>query len=511
LQYTLGNLRHHIDVVILARMANPTKIGRYQIKSELGRGGMATVYRAYDPSFDREVAIKVLPREMLHDPQFRARFEREIKLVAGLEHPCIVPVYDVGEDDGQPYFVMRLMTGGSLSDMISSGRIPLEETARIVGRIAQGLTYAHRKHVIHRDLKPDNILFDDNGDPFISDFGVARLTESAGSLTGSGVIGTPAYMSPEQAQGIEIDSRSDIYGLGVIVYQMLSGQQPYSADTPMGVVVKHITEPVPEILNMIPSLPFEVDVLIKKAMAKDKTKRYATAVELAKALNLVAFGNEGDLTSPTNTGLRSGLYKTYTQPSRKQQTGVAVAGIIVLVAVVGVFLLRNQLFAPQKIEPTLAVEQTTTPTEIPTETPTLTPEPTAVPVTETASAIPFAPACAAGVKIPSPTVKESNKLCTEKKPYTVITIPEGATFESLNPAMTCVKERSSNGITTISCGGPQLFSYDLKVCVPPVVSSADAGKCDQGSMYDTANQCCLVPPAEGAGCTIFKVDLRSCG
>ena len=194
---------------------------------------------------------------MMHDPQFRARFEREIKMVAGLEHPSIVPVYDVGEEDGQPYFVMRFMTGGSLSDLIAKGKMSLEDTARIVGKIAQGLTYAHKKGIIHRDLKPDNILFDDNGDPFISDFGIAKLTEStSGSLTGSGVIGTPAYMSPEQAQGNEIDGRSDIYGLGVIVYQMLSGQQPYNADTPMGVVIKHITEPVPEILNMIPSLPY---------------------------------------------------------------------------------------------------------------------------------------------------------------------------------------------------------------------------------------------------------------
>jgi len=498
-------LRHAIDVVILARMAIPTKIGRYQIKSELGRGGMATVYRAFDPSFDREVAIKVLPREMMHDPQFRARFEREIKMVAGLEHPSIVPVYDVGDEDGQPYFVMRLMTGGSLSDLISQGRIPLEDTARIVSKIAQGLAYAHKKGVIHRDLKPDNILFDDNDDPFISDFGVARLTESASSLTGSGVIGTPAYMSPEQAQGTEIDSRSDIYGLGVIIYQMLSGSQPYSADTPMGVVIKHITEPVPEILSMIPSLPPDVDNLIKRAMAKDKTKRYSTAVELAKALNLIAFGSEGNFTSATNTGLRSGLYKTATQPSRKQ-AGLAVAGVIVLVVIVGLFLLRNQLFTPQPIAPTLVPMPTATSTEIPAATLA----PTLVPVTEAASAVPFAPACAAGVAIPTPIIKETNKSCVEKKPYTSLSIPEGAAFESLDPKMSCLLERTSDGKSIISCGGPQLFSYNLKVCVPPVISSVDSGKCAQGSMYDTANQCCLVPPAAGAGCVIIKVDLRAC-
>lgn len=344
-------------------MAIPTKIGRYEIKSELGRGGMATVYRAYDPSFDREAAVKVLPREMLHDPQFRARFEREIKMVAALEHPSIVPVYDVGDEDGQPYFVMRFMTGGSLSDLIVNGKIPLQDTARIVEKIAQGLAYAHKKGIIHRDLKPDNILFDTDGDPFISDFGIAKLTESASNLTGSGVIGTPAYMSPEQAQGNEIDSRSDIYGLGVIVYQMLSGQQPYHADTPMGVVVKHTTEPVPEILSMIPSLPMEVDEIIRSSMAKDRTKRYSTAVELAKALNLAAFGYEGNFTSTTNTALRSGVYKPPSQPSSRGRTGIAVVGIILLVAVVGFFLLRNQLFALQQIEPALV------PTAIPSEVP----------------------------------------------------------------------------------------------------------------------------------------------
>jgi len=488
-------------------MGIPAKIGRYEIKSEFGRGGMSTVYRAYDPSFDREVAIKVLPREMMHDPQFRARFEREIKMVAGLEHPAIVPVYDVGEEDGQPYFVMRFMTGGSLSDLIAKGRISVYDTAQIIARIAPGLTYAHRKGVIHRDLKPDNILFDDEGDPFISDFGIAKLTEATGNLTVSGVIGTPAYMSPEQAQGHEIDSRSDIYGLGVIVYQMLSGQQPYSADTPMGVVVKHITDPVPEILNMVPSLPIDVDQIIRSSMAKDKTKRYSTAVELAKALNMVAFGNEGNFTITTTTGLRSGVYKTPTQSSRGR-TGLAVAGIILVVAVIGFFLLRNQLFAPQLIEPTLVPVPTAIPSEIPTST--LPPATSSPQATESAaSALPFAPACSAGIKIPAPVVKETNKVCVKKIPYTSLSVPEGAVLESLNPDFSCVVETTSNGKDIISCTGRQSFSYQLKVCVPPVVSSADSGKCAQGATFDSANQCCLATPPD-AGCKILKVDLRAC-
>jgi len=510
-------LRHTIDMVILARMAIPTKIGRYLIKSELGRGGMATVYRAYDPSFEREVALKVLPLEMMHDLQFRGRFEREIKMVAALEHPSIVPVYDVGDEDEQPYFVMRYMTGGSLSDRIAQGKMSLEETARIVEKIAQGLTYAHKKGVIHRDLKPDNILFDDNDVPFISDFGIAKLTEStSGSLTGSGMmIGTPAYMSPEQAKGEKIDGRSDIYGLGVIVYQMLSGQQPYNADTPVGVAIKHVNEPVPEILNANPHLPPEVDEVIRLSMAKDKTKRYATAVDMAKALNLIALGHEGNLAFPTNVGTRSVTRKFPTQSisSSRGKTGLAVAGIVLLVAIVGFFLLRNQLFAPQPVPPTPISVPTITPSAIPTERPTQAPTqtlaPTPAPMTEVASPLPFALTCPAGIAIPTPVVDELFKECAAKLPNTAITIPEGATFESLNSKMTCNEVRTSNGKTTISCTGPQLFSYDLKVCVPPVASSADAGKCDQGSTFNSANQCCLAAQPD-AGCTTFKVDLKAC-
>ncbi|MBI3162113.1 MAG: protein kinase [Chloroflexi bacterium] len=481
-------------------MAIPTKIGRYEIKSELGRGGMATVYRGYDPSFDREVAIKVLPREMMHDPQFRVRFEREIKMIAGLEHPSIVPVYDVGDEDGQPYFVMRFMTGGSLSDMIDKGKVPMQETARIVERIALGLTHAHKKGIVHRDLKPDNILFDENGDPFISDFGVAKLTESTGNLTGSGVIGTPAYMSPEQAQGNDIDGRSDVYGLGVIVYQMLSGSQPYNADTPMGVVVKHITEPVPEILKMIPDLPHEVDGIIKLSMAKDRNKRYASAVDLAKALNLLAFGHEGNLTI-SGTGIHTGTYKAAATPSGKSKTGLIVGGMVLLVVIAGVFLLRNQLFGSPQAAPTLTVA--------PTEAPTLTP---AASSTESvASPLPFAPACASGVTLPLPSVEETNNICVQKIPYTGVAISQGATFESLNPDFTCTFETTTDGKDIISCRGVPSFAFDLKVCLPPPPPAADdLNKCAQGSLFDKANQCCIAVPPKDAGCVVTKINIRSC-
>lgn len=488
-------------------MAIPEKIGRYIVKSELGRGGMATVYRAVDPSVDREVAIKVLPREMLHDPQFRSRFEREIKMVAALEHPSIVPIYDVGDEDGQPYFVMRYMTGGSLSDSIEKGKFSVQDTARIIEKVAKGLAYSHRKGIIHRDLKPDNILFDDNGDPFISDFGVAKLIESSGGLTGSGVIGTPAYMSPEQAQGNEIDSRSDVYGLGVIIYQMLSGQQPYSADTPMGVVVKHITEPVPEILNLMPSLPHEVDDLIKTAMAKDKNNRYATTVDLAKALNLVAFGHEGNITFNTNTGLGTKAPGNSTTQFGRGKTGLVIAGIILLVAVIGFFLLRNQLLVPDQPTSTAILSATEEPTLM-----TFTLEPTAEAIiTSTVDASSaFAPACSEGVDFPKPDLKVTDYFCQTRIPYASVTIPEGASYEELTAEANCVYAGINKGRQVLTCSGTNFLEFSLKVCAPPEIVNEDLGKCSEDGTYNSANGCCVAVPQQDAGCIEAPIILKGC-
>jgi serine/threonine protein kinase len=278
-----------------------TKFGRYEIKSEIGRGGMATVYHAWDPRFERDVALKVLPREMLHDPQFRVRFEREAKTIALLEHPAIVPVYDFGEEQGQPFFVMRYMTGGSLADRMKKGPLSLQECARLFERIAPGLDEAHSKGIIHRDLKPGNILFDQYGEPYVSDFGIAKIATSTTNMTGSAIMGTPAYMSPEQAQGEGIDGRSDIYGLGVILFEMLTGRQPYQGDTPMSVVVKHITEAVPNILAVKSDLPPAVETVIEQAMAKDRNDRFQTVKALAQALESVAGGKELSLETSDRT------------------------------------------------------------------------------------------------------------------------------------------------------------------------------------------------------------------
>lgn len=315
---------------------SPDKVGRYKIKSELGRGGMATVYRAHDPISNREVAVKVLPREMLHNLLTRSRFKRELKTIASLEHPAIVPVYDVGEDDGQPFFVMRYMSGGSLADMIRNGKFSLRDAALIVERLASALDHAHARKIIHRDIKPDNVLFDGSNNPYLSDFGVAKLTESAISATGEDVIGTPAYISPEQARGESVDHRADIYGLGAILYEMLTGQRPYGGETVIGLALQHINDPIPEILKVRPDLPPEIDAIIKTALAKDKQQRYATAIDLARALNRAAFGDEGTM-PPT------AMFSDRRTASSQSRTVWIATGAFLVIGILALLGLRGQL------------------------------------------------------------------------------------------------------------------------------------------------------------------------
>jgi serine/threonine-protein kinase len=365
---------------------SPDKVGRYKIKSELGRGGMATVYRAFDPISNREVAIKVLPRELLNNLVTRARFKRELKLVASLEHPAIVPVYDVGGDeDHQPFFVMRYMSGGSLGDLIKKGKFSLRDAALIIERLASALDHAHSKGVIHRDIKPDNVLFDSSNNPYLSDFGVAKVTESLISTTGQDVIGTPAYISPEQALGENVDHRADVYGLGAMLYEMLTGERPFGKDTVIGLALQHVNDPVPNILKVRPDLPGEVDVIIKTAMAKNRENRYATALELARELNKVAFEGEPTLTKFTPLVDR----KAAPVPLSKR-IGWIIAGLILLIAVAGgAYGFRGQLSLLFASSPTATTISSPTTAPTLTDTPELTPT---VAVTETGgTAIPSIP------------------------------------------------------------------------------------------------------------------------
>jgi len=211
---------------------------------------MATVYLAYDPHFTRQVAIKVLPRQFTHDPKYLARFEQEAKMIATLEHAAIVPVYDFGEYNDAPFLVMRYMAGGTLHDRLGGKPLSLEEIAAMLDRLAPAMDKAHNAGIIHRDLKPANILFDEDGNSYLADFGIARMAEASQTMT---IVGTPAYMSPEQVESeVKLDGRSDIYAIGVILYELLTGNQPYTAETPTGQMLMHITKPVPNILEANP-------------------------------------------------------------------------------------------------------------------------------------------------------------------------------------------------------------------------------------------------------------------
>ena len=306
------------------------KFNRYQILEELGIGGMAAVYRAYDPLFEREVAVKVMKRELLEDVQLRERFERETKIVAKLEHAAIVPVHDVGFDNNQLFYVMRYMTGSSLSERIQDGTLTLNQIAHIIMRISEALDYAHRKGIVHRDLKPGNILFDEINNAFISDFGIAKFTQASTKITNSGILGTPRYISPEQARGEPADGRSDQYSLAVILFEMLSGQAPFEATTPLGLAFKHATEPAPNILKINPKLPHGIGSIIKKALQKDPKNRYRNCVEFAGAF-LTALTDSTGFDINSVTPLPSQIYaksesptELPSQPALRPQLGTRI-------------------------------------------------------------------------------------------------------------------------------------------------------------------------------------------
>ncbi|MCI0551792.1 MAG: WD40 repeat domain-containing serine/threonine protein kinase [Anaerolineae bacterium] len=351
----------------------PEKIGRYQIRSELGRGGMAIVYLAYDPAFERDVAVKVLPSDLIHsDPQFRARFKREGKIIAQLEHQSIVPVYDVGEENEQPYFVMQYMRGGSLSERIKKGAYSVEETTRILEQIAPGIDEAHSSGIIHRDLKPNNILFDSKGVPHISDFGVAKIMESQSqpneNFTGSGIIGTPAYMAPEQVTGNPVNAAVDIYALGIILFEMLTGKQPYGATTPMGVAVKHVSAPVPRILDVNPNLPAWLEPIISRSMAKDPNDRFESADEMIRSLK---------------ESQRDGV--PLARPGKQKEKHINPLTVIVPVLIIA--LLGGGFFLQKWFQSPTPIPTSATPIPL-TETPkTVTEESIEIPFTPTATEV----------------------------------------------------------------------------------------------------------------------------
>ncbi len=265
-------------------------LGPYRIVEQIGLGGMATVYKAYQPSMDRYVALKVLSTHLTQDPTFVKRFLQEAKVIAKLEHVHILPVHDHGQEDGYLYLVMRFIQAGTLKDRLRGGPLSLGEVHRIVTQVGSALEYAHQEGVVHRDIKPSNVLIDPQGDCYLTDFGIAKMVEGTLGLTGSGIIGTPHYMAPEQSQSLKVDHRADIYAMGVVVYEMVTGRVPFDAETPFAVVMKHVTEPLPLPRNIRPDLPEAVERVILRALAKDPADRYQSMRDLVTALDQAVSG-----------------------------------------------------------------------------------------------------------------------------------------------------------------------------------------------------------------------------
>jgi serine/threonine protein kinase/Tol biopolymer transport system component len=278
-----------------------TTLGRYRIERLLAHGGMAWVYRAHDPAFGRAVAVKVLPPALVDDPRVAERFLREARSMARLQHPHILPVHDVGEQRGIAYLVMHYVGGGGLHERLAAARhgnrLSLREVLGIARPIADALDYAHRNGVIHRDVKPQNILLTSQGYPFLTDFGIAKIRDAAGALPGplthaNAVIGTPDYMSPEQGRGQPLDGRSDLYSLGVILYEMFTGRTPFRsqtpAETPLAIVMRHITAPPPPPRAINPQLPQALEWVLLRALAKQPGDRYPTGAALLDALEAAA-------------------------------------------------------------------------------------------------------------------------------------------------------------------------------------------------------------------------------
>lgn len=261
-------------------------LGRYHIIEQLGRGGMATVFKAFDTSLNRNVAIKVILSTKKYSGEFLRRFEREAQAIAQLSHNNIVKVYDFGEQDGTPFLVMEFLSGGMLKDIMGSP-MPYKKATRLLIPIADALGYAHERKIVHRDVKPSNIMLTESGQPMLTDFGIAKMLEEkdATSLTAAGVgIGTPEYMAPEQGMGQHVDYRADIYSLGMVFYELVTGQKPFQADTPFAVMMKQMTQTLPRPKSFVPNLPDEVEQILFKALAKQPADRYQDMASFAMAL-----------------------------------------------------------------------------------------------------------------------------------------------------------------------------------------------------------------------------------
>jgi len=277
---------------------NPTEmpgkkiVNRYKVLEKIGGGGMSVVWKGYDLVLDRYVALKVLRPEMSEDEDFIRRFRREAKAAAGLSHPNIVSIYDVGEDQGLYFIVMELIEGETLRDRLRrEGKLSLKEALSIAAEICEGLGHAHANKIIHRDVKPQNILITEQGHVKVADFGIARALGGVSTTSSNVVVGSAPYLSPEQAQNGVVSVRSDLYSLGVVVYEMLGGKPPFAGETPVAIALQHVEARVPSLKEINPEIPQPVEAFVQKALSKNPDQRFQSAEEMLLAIrSLLAMG-----------------------------------------------------------------------------------------------------------------------------------------------------------------------------------------------------------------------------
>jgi eukaryotic-like serine/threonine-protein kinase len=287
-----------------------TLIGeRFKLEEKVGSGGMSSVYRAFDPTLERLVAIKMMHRDISSDPDQLERFRREARAVAQLNHPHVVTVIDAGEDEGAPYIVFEYVEGETLKERIRRlGRLPVDEAVAYAIEIGRALECAHSHRLVHRDVKPQNVLIDRDGRAKVTDFGIARSMEAQGLTATGRVLGTTDYVSPEQALGHEVTEQSDIYSLGVVLYEMLTGEAPFKADTQVAVAMKHVRDPLPDVQRRRPEISATLAAVVERATAKETQNRYATVQEMVHDLEevlAIEAARTGQATGEATTVLRT--------------------------------------------------------------------------------------------------------------------------------------------------------------------------------------------------------------
>jgi serine/threonine-protein kinase len=379
--------------------------GVYRIEAPLARGGMGAVYRAYEASLDRRVALKVLPAELLHETGFAERFQREARLAARLEHPHIVPIHAYGIEDGHPWMALRLITGGALADLVQRGRLDPARTVAILRDVADALDHAHRSGVIHRDVKPQNVLLDEEGRAYLADFGIARMLESSSHITATGMIqGTPAYMAPEQAEGKTLGPPCDIYALGVVAYQCMVGRVPFSG-TPVSVLVQHVNTPPP--LPGRDELKPSLTAVLHRCLAKDPDARWPSADAFVSALDRARRQEGAETLTHAASGAVSaasaaGPTRDVTSPPGSSRRALfwaglaAAAAIVIAVGAVGLWWMASGRSPDTTPLPRETVAQDST-----TPEPTTVPTPAATPARPPAT--PRATPTATPLPTPSPT------------------------------------------------------------------------------------------------------------